>query len=261
MIRRSVFVAFLAVAATLTAQGQNTGSTRIALVSLQETITRTQEGQKRTQELRAKYKPAEDNIKTKQAEIGRLQNQLAEGSNIMSDAAKRKLQRSIETKRREAQRAVEDAEAAFQKEVQALQQDLYSKVRVIIRDYMIEKDRLFAELTLDADELALYRQVYRRIAGEAVMPDLVIYLQAPVDVLIRRITARGIAYEEDMDPRYLDRVAAAYTHFFHHYEAAPLVIVNAAEIDFAHGDADYEHLFGMVRSISKGRHYLNPLPL
>ena len=140
MIRRSVFVAFLAVAATLTAQGQNTGSTRIALVSLQETITRTQEGQQRTQQLRAKYKPEEDNIKTKQAEIGRLQNQLAEGSNIMSDAAKRKLQRSIETKRREAQRAVEDAEAAFQKEVQALQQDLYGKVRVIIRDYMIEKD-------------------------------------------------------------------------------------------------------------------------
>ena len=133
-------MAFLAVAATLTAQGQNTGSTRIALVSLQETITRTQEGQQRTQQLRAKYKPEEDNIKTKQAEIGRLQNQLAEGSNIMSDAAKRKLQRSIETKRREAQRAVEDAEAAFQKEVQALQQDLYGKVRVIIRDYMIEKD-------------------------------------------------------------------------------------------------------------------------
>lgn len=140
MLRRSVFAAFLAVAAALPAQGQNSGSTRIALVSLQETITRTQEGQQRTQELRAKYKPEEDNIKAKQAEIARLQNQLAEGSNIMSDAAKRKLQRNIETKRREAQRAVEDAEAAFQKEVQALQQDLYSKVRVIIRDYMIEKD-------------------------------------------------------------------------------------------------------------------------
>ena len=139
------------------------------------------------------------------------------------------------------------------------QRDLFTSVRV--GDYMIEKDRLFAALTLDADELALYRQVYRRIAGEAVTPDLVIYLQAPVDVLLRRIAARGVAHEEYMDPRYLDRVAAAYTRFFHHYEASPLVIVNAAEIDFAHGDADYEHLFGMVRSISKGRHYLNPLPL
>ena len=139
------------------------------------------------------------------------------------------------------------------------QRDLFTGVRV--GDYMIEKDRLFAELTLDADELALYRQVYRRIAGEAVTPDLVIYLQAPVEVLLRRIAARGVAYEEYMDARYVDRVATAYTRFFHHYEASPLVIVNAAEIDFAHGDADYEHLFGMVRSISKGRHYLNPLPL
>ena len=139
------------------------------------------------------------------------------------------------------------------------QSDLFALVRV--GDFMIEKDRLFAELTLDADELALYRQVHERIAGAAVTPDRVIYLQAPVDVLLQRIAARGIAYEEHMDPRYLDRVVAAYTRFFHHYEAAPLVIVNAAEIDFAHGDADYAQLFGLLQSISGGRHYLNPLPL
>ena len=139
------------------------------------------------------------------------------------------------------------------------QSDLFAPVRV--GDFMIEKDRLFAELTLDADELALYHQVYERIAGAAVTPDRVIYLQAPVDVLLARIAARGIAYEEDMDPRYLDRVVAAYTSFFHHYEAAPLVIVNAAEIDFAHGDADYAQLFDLLQSISGGRHYLNPLPL
>ena len=139
------------------------------------------------------------------------------------------------------------------------QSDLFAPVRV--GDFMIEKDRLFAELTLDADELALYRQVYERVAGAAVTPDRVIYLQAPVDVLLARIAARGIAYEEDMDPRYLDRVVAAYTHFFHHYAAAPLVIVNAAEIDFAHGDADYAQLFDLLQSISGGRHYLNPLPL
>ena len=139
------------------------------------------------------------------------------------------------------------------------QSDLFAPVRV--GDFMIEKDRLFAELTLDADELALYRQVYERIAGAAMTPDRVIYLQAPVDVLLARIAARGIPYEEDLDPRYLDRVAAAYTGFFHHYDAAPLVIVNAAEIDFAHGDADYAQLFDLLQSISGGRHYLNPLPL
>ena len=139
------------------------------------------------------------------------------------------------------------------------QSDLFATVRV--GDFMIEKDRLFAELTLDADELALYRQVYNRIAGAAVMPDLVVYLQAPAEVLLRRIAARGIPYEEYMDPRYLERVASAYTRFFHYYEDAPLVIVNAAEIDFAHGDADYEQLFDLLQSISRGRHYLNPLPL
>ena len=138
------------------------------------------------------------------------------------------------------------------------QTDMFATARV--GDFMIEKDRLFAELTLDPDELALYRQVYEQIVREAVAPDLVIYLQAPVDVLLRRIAARGIPYEEWMDPRYLDRVASAYTRFFHHYEGAPLVIVNAAEIDFAHGDSDYDLLFDKLRSISKGRHYLNPLP-
>ena len=138
------------------------------------------------------------------------------------------------------------------------QTDMFANVRVC--DFMIEKDKLFAELTLDRDEFALYRQVYDRIVGEAVTPDLMIYLQAPVDVLLERIAGRGIPYEDSMDPRYLDRVAAAYTRFFHHYESAPLVIVNAAEIDFVHG-GDYDLLFERLRTISRGRHYLNPLPL
>ena len=138
------------------------------------------------------------------------------------------------------------------------QTDMFASVRV--GDFMIEKDRLFAELTLDRDEFALYRQVYDRIAGEAMTPDLVIYLQAPVEVLLERIAARGIPYEDSMDPRYLDRVASAYTRFFHHYEGAPLVIVNASEIDFVHG-GDYDLLFETLRTISRGRHYLNPLPL
>lgn len=139
------------------------------------------------------------------------------------------------------------------------QSDMFATVRV--GDFMIEKDRLFAELTLDPDELALYGRVHEQIVGERMAPDLVIYLQAPVDVLLRRIEARGIPYEDWMDPHYLDRVASAYTRFFHHYDDAPLVIVNAAEIDFAHGDDDYDLLFDKLRSISTGRHYLNPMPL
>ena len=137
------------------------------------------------------------------------------------------------------------------------QGDMFAPVRV--GDFMIEKDRLFAELTLDPDELALYHQVYEQVAGETAAPNLAIYLQAPVDVLLDRIAARGVPYEESMDPRYLQRVAAAYTRLFHDYEGAPLVIVNAAEIDFAHSDYDYGLLFEKLRSITRGRHYLNPL--
>ena len=138
------------------------------------------------------------------------------------------------------------------------QADMFAKVRV--GDFMMEKDPLFAELSLDPDELALYHQVYEQIAGKTVAPDLVIYLQAPVDVLLRRIALRGVPYEDSMDPQYLDRVASAYTRFFHHYERAPLVIVNAAEIDFSRDGPDYDLLFDKLRSISSGRHYLNPLP-
>lgn len=139
------------------------------------------------------------------------------------------------------------------------QSDLFSRVRVA--DYLIEKDRLFAELTLEPDELTLYEQVYSQIVGEPLQPDLVIYLQAPVDVLQDRIANRGIPYEKAVDAQYLQRLVSAYTRFFYHYEASPLVIVNAATIDFANSDEDFELLFDKLRSVGKGRHFLNPMPL
>jgi len=138
------------------------------------------------------------------------------------------------------------------------QHDLFAPVRVA--DFMLEKDRLFAQLTLEPDELALYERVYEQLVDDVPAPDLVIYLQAPVDVLLERVAMRGIDYEARIDRRYLERLAEAYTRFFFHFEAAPLVIVNAAQIDLAHGDADYDLLFERIRSIRKGRHYLNPLP-
>jgi deoxyadenosine/deoxycytidine kinase len=138
------------------------------------------------------------------------------------------------------------------------QADMFAHVRV--GDYMIEKDYLFAQLTLDAEELALYEQVYSQIVGETVAPDLVIYLQAPVNVLMDRITNRGMPYEANIDQKYLQRLVSAYTHFFYNYELAPLVIVNAAEIDIANNDGDYAVLFEKLQTIRKGRHYLNPLP-
>ena len=138
------------------------------------------------------------------------------------------------------------------------QSDLFSRVRVA--DFLMDKDRLFAELTLEPDELTLYRQVYAQVVGEPLQPDLVIYLQAPVSVLQDRIASRGIAYEKAVDAQYLQRLVSAYMHFFYHFEAAPLVIVNAASIDFANSDEDYQSLLDKLRNVGKGRHYLNPLP-
>jgi deoxyguanosine kinase len=137
------------------------------------------------------------------------------------------------------------------------QADLFEKVRVA--DYMLEKDRLFARLTLDDEEFALYEQVYERLAIDAPQPDLVVYLQAPVDVLLERIARRGIDYEQQIDRRYLERLTDAYARFFLEYEAAPLLIVNAAEIDPVGNDDDYQGLLGAIVKPRKGRHYFNPL--
>ena len=146
------------------------------------------------------------------------------------------------------------------RQIQGLRQgDMFSRVRV--GDYLMDKDRIFAELTLEPDELTLYQQVYSHVAGETVTPDLVIYLQAPVSVLQERIAHRGIGYERSIDTQYLQRLVSAYTRFFYHYEASPLVIVNAAGIDFANSDEDYRLLFDKLRDLGRGRHYLNPMPL
>ena len=137
------------------------------------------------------------------------------------------------------------------------QHDLFDTVRVA--DYLIEKDRLFARLTLDDEEFALYDQVYARLAVDAPAPDLVIYLQAPVDVLLERIERRGIRYEQHMDRDYLEKLQEAYARFFHEYDASPLLIVNAAQADFVSNEQDYAQLLEQIGRIRRGRHFYNPL--
>ena len=137
------------------------------------------------------------------------------------------------------------------------QADLFERVRVA--DYMLDKDRLFARLTLDDQEYALYEQVYARLAIDAPAPDLVVYLQAPVDVLLDRIMRRGIDYEQQIERRYLERLNDAYARFFLEFDAAPLLIVNAADIDPIGSDADYAGLLAEIVRPRKGRHYFNPL--
>ncbi len=137
------------------------------------------------------------------------------------------------------------------------QHDLFDTVRVA--DYLIDKDRLFARLTLDDEEFALYDQVYAKLAVDAPAPDLVIYLQAPVDVLLERIERRGIRYEQHMDRDYLEKLQEAYARFFHEYDASPLLIVNAAQADFVSNEQDYAQLLEQIGRIRRGRHFYNPL--
>ena len=137
------------------------------------------------------------------------------------------------------------------------QQDLFAPRRVA--DYLFEKDRLFAGLTLEPAELALYEQVASRLDVDPPKPDLVVYLQAPVETLLARIAKRGIGYESGIEADYLARLNDAYARFFHEYERAPLLIVNAANIDPAHNQADYDELVAAIRRMRKGRMYYNPL--
>jgi deoxyguanosine kinase len=137
------------------------------------------------------------------------------------------------------------------------QADLFAPVRVA--DYLMAKDRLFAALTLDADELSLYDQVHDKLAIETPQPDLVVYLQAPVEVLLERIGRRGIGYEALIDADYLERLNQAYSRFFHEYAGSPLLIVNAAAIDPVGNEADYEELLAAICRTTRGRHYYNPM--
>ncbi|HEX2668796.1 MAG TPA: deoxynucleoside kinase [Gammaproteobacteria bacterium] len=146
------------------------------------------------------------------------------------------------------------------RQLQELRQgDIFQPTRVA--DFLLDKDPLFARLNLDDEELKLYEQVYQHLTLDAPRPDLVVYLQAPVDVLVRRVNRRGIGYERFIQQEYLERVASAYSHYFHHYSASPLLIVNAADINPVESEADYNSLVREINRVRSGRHYFNPTPI
>jgi deoxyguanosine kinase len=138
------------------------------------------------------------------------------------------------------------------------QQDLFTSA-VRVADYLIEKDRLFARVTLEETEFTLYQQVYDRLVVDPPKPDLVIYLQAPVDVLLERIARRRIPMEQLIERAYLEKLNEAYARFFHDYDEAPLLIVNAATLDPFSNDIDYAELQGAIARMGRGRLYFNPL--
>lgn len=129
-----------------------------------------------------------------------------------------------------------------------------------VSDFLIQKDRLFAQVNLDDENFKLYEKIYQHLDFEPPKPDLVVYLQAPVNVLLERIRARGSSSEQFIDADYLSRLTDAYANFFHFYDEAPLLIVNAADIDWANNEGDYQHLLERIFQIKTGRHYYNPHP-
>jgi len=137
------------------------------------------------------------------------------------------------------------------------QSDLFSNVR--ISDYLFTRDRLFAELNLDTEELKLYDQIAANLAVDAPVPDLVIYLQASVDALMQRLARRNANCDQYVDRTYLERLTEAYARFFHAYDEGPLLIVNASQIDPVNNDADYEQLFQQIERTTGGRHFFNPV--
>ena len=141
--------------------------------------------------------------------------------------------------------------------LQALRQgDIFQQVRV--SDFLIEKDPLFARVTLDDDEYRLYQTVYDNIITDLPKPDLVIYLQAPTSTLYERLQKRGNAIEKPIEQSYLQQLNDAYTQFFYHYDDTPLLIVNTSLINLSTGEDDYQNLVRYILQTKSGRHYYNP---
>jgi len=136
------------------------------------------------------------------------------------------------------------------------QRDLFAGATVA--DFFLEKDPLFARLTLNDEEYALYRQVYQHLHLQVPQPDLVIYLQTPVDALLERVELRNISYEQAISRDYLARLADAYSELFHQYDAAPLLIVNNENFNCATSEAAFELLLDRILKIRGRREYFNP---
>ncbi len=145
----------------------------------------------------------------------------------------------------------------FRQQQDLLQQDLFK--RATISDYIFDKDRIFAYLNLDENELGLYEQIFSLLDGRIVKPDLVIYLQAEVDMLVERIKRRGREYEKEITREYLADLNEAYNHYFFHYTESPLLVIQTTDIDFVKSRTDLEDLIKQITTMKKGTHYYVPL--
>jgi deoxyadenosine/deoxycytidine kinase len=129
--------------------------------------------------------------------------------------------------------------------------------RLIVGDFLLDKDQLFARLNLSDAEFDLYAKVYAHLKPQTPLPDLVVYLQAPVDTLIARVHKRGVAYEQPITEHYLARLADAYSRYFYRYEDAPLLIINSERLDFVSNAEHVELLFARIESMRGRREFFN----
>ena len=145
----------------------------------------------------------------------------------------------------------------FKQQQELFQQDLFSQVTV--SDYLFAKDRIFASITLEPNELTLYERIYQHLGPQVLKPDLVVYLQARQEVLLARIKKRGREFERKFDPDYLAELSRTYNDFFHRYDETPLLVVNTSEVDYSENEADLDDLVRQMNQIKAGQHYFQPL--
>lgn len=144
-----------------------------------------------------------------------------------------------------------------QQHVELAQAELFT--RLVVSDYTMEKDRIFARLNLDDEEFRLYDRLYAMLTSRLPRPDLVVYLEAGVETCVKRIRMRGREFERNMDPGYLKRLKEAYNTFFFRYADTPLLVVNTDEIDFVNNQDDFDNLVRQIQRARQGTQVYVPL--
>jgi deoxyadenosine/deoxycytidine kinase len=146
----------------------------------------------------------------------------------------------------------------YRQQQELVQRNLFSQVT--LSDYVFEKSKLFAYLNLEDSELLIHERLYGLLAESVPRPDLVVYLQAPTDVLMKRIRARGRLEEASLSEEYLSEVNRAYNYYFFHYGLTPLLVVNTTDVDFVRRPEDMDDLLKQIQSMGKGTQYYVPMP-
>ena len=145
----------------------------------------------------------------------------------------------------------------YKQQQELLQRTLFQEFT--LSDYLFEKSKLFAYLNLEDSELIIYEKLYALLAESVPRPDLVVYLQAPTEVLMKRIRARARPEEARLSEEYMAEVNRAYNHYFFHYSQTPLLVVNTADVDFAKRAEDVDDLWKQIQTMGKGTQYYVPM--